>query len=142
MKHLGIDYGTKRIGLAISDESGSFAFPKKILTNTKESIAELLELISTEHIEKIIIGNSLDKTGARNALMDDVDAFAQEIQKLSGVPVEMQDERFSSVFSKSFDVSKVDVNISNLKQKNKSAPEHTDDRAAAIMLQRYLDKQH
>jgi putative Holliday junction resolvase len=130
MKHLGIDYGTKRIGLAISDESGSFAFPKKILTNTKESIAELLELISTEHIEKIIIGNSLDKT------------FAQEIQKLSGVPVEMQDERFSSVFSKSFDVSKADVNISNLKQKNKSAPEHTDDRAAAIMLQRYLDKQH
>ncbi len=139
MKHLGIDYGTKRIGLAISDESGSFAFPKKILENTKESIAQLLEIISAEHIEKIIIGNSLDKTGVRNALMDDVDAFAEELQKLSGIPVEMQDERFSSVFAKSMDFEKGNFNIANLKNKNVS-PDRIDDRAAAIMLQRYLDK--
>lgn len=140
MKHLGIDYGTKRIGLAISDESGSFAFPKKILTNSKERIAELLEIISAEHIQKIIIGNSLDKTGTRNALMDDVDAFAEELQKLSGIPVEMQDERFSSVFAKSMDFEKGNFNVANLKNKN-SSPDRIDDRAAAIMLQRYLDKQ-
>ena len=139
MKHLGIDYGTKRIGLAISDESGSFAFPKKILTNTKESIAELLGLISSEHIQKIIIGNSLDKAGVRNALMDDVDVFAEELQKLSGIPVEMQDERFSSVFAKAMDVEKGNSNVANLKNKNAS-PDRIDDRAAAIMLQRYLDK--
>ena len=139
MKHLGIDYGAKRIGLAISDESGSFAFPKKILVNSKEGISELLELISSEHIQKIIIGNSLDKAGARNALMDDVDAFAEELQKLSGIPVELQNERFSSVFAKSMDFEKGNFNVANLKNKNVS-PDRIDDRAAAIMLQRYLDK--
>ena len=151
MKYLGIDYGTKRIGLAVSDESGAFAFPKKIISNdpkisnrenAKSALIEILNLISQEGIGKIIVGNSLDQAGKRNALMDDIEVFCEELQKLAGVPVETQDERFSSMFAKSMDFEKSNHNVANLKQsgRNNSAPENIDDRAAAIMLQRYLDK--
>jgi len=145
VKYLGIDYGTKRIGIAVSDESGSFAFPKKIIASGaaaygRRALAEILEIISNEKIQKIIIGNSLDQNGARNSLMDDVDVFSEELEKRSGIPVELQDERFSSMFAKSFDFEKSDFNVSNFKNKTKNAPDHIDDRAAAMMLQRYLDK--
>ncbi|MDB4984446.1 MAG: Holliday junction resolvase YqgF, putative holliday junction resolvase [Patescibacteria group bacterium] len=151
MKHLGIDYGTKRIGLAISDESGVFAFPKKIIQsdpkisnreNAKNAFVEILELVSAENIQKIVVGNSMDQAGKRNALMDDIDVFCEELSKLAGVPVETQDERFSSMFAKSMDFEKSNHNVANLKQrgKNNLAPNKIDDRAAAIMLQRYLDK--
>ena len=137
MKYMGIDYGSKRIGIAISDESGKFAFPKVIILNSKNALTEIVALITLEHVEKIIVGNSLDQAGARNAIMEDVDAFTEELQKLTGIPCEYMDERFSSTAVKSFDFEKP---IANTRGNSKSY-EPIDDRAAAIMLQRYLDKQ-
>lgn len=144
MKYLGIDYGTKRIGIAISDESGSIAFPKKIISHGQQNsgakfLEEILDLIKSEGVQSIIVGNSLDNTGGRNAIMEDVDAFVEQLHALSGLPVLLHDERFSSVMARSMEFGKSDT-IAN-PRRNDIRAEHIDDKAAAIMLQRYLDKQ-
>jgi putative pre-16S rRNA nuclease len=138
MKYLGIDYGTKRIGIAISDESGQFAFPKKIISNGTTAIAEILDLLAKEKIETIVIGNSMTTSGERNTVMKNVDLFIVEIRKCSEIPVVLQDERFSSMMARSMDHKKSD-SIAN-PRRNNSRVERIDDRAAALLLQRYLDK--
>lgn len=137
MRYLGIDYGTKRIGVAISDESGMFAFPKTIIGTGKEALTQIMSLIESEGVEKIVVGNSLDQAGVRNAVMEDVDAFVEELNKLTGLPVVLHDERFSSSAVKAFDWFKPVATPHRITKKT----EPIDDRAAAIMLQRYLDKQ-
>lgn len=135
MKYLGIDYGTKKTGLAISDERGVLAFPKSVIQNDADMISFLLTLIKSEQIEMIVVGNSLDASGMRNSIMDDVDAFCEELQKLSGITVLMQDERYSSSAVNAFTWNKPVAT----KHRTEKIIKHTDDSAAAIMLQRYLD---
>ena len=136
MKYLGIDYGTKRIGLAVSDESGMIAFPREILAGGKQAFEKILDLVKSESIGTIVVGHSLNTSGERNLLMEDIDAFVEELHKLAGIPVELHDERFSSIAARAMDQEKSKANSRN----NGSQMEHIDDRAAAIMLQRYLDR--
>ena len=68
MKYMGIDYGTKRIGVAISDESGKFAFPKVIVSSGARALADIVNLIEQEGVEQIIVGNSIDAMGNRNSI--------------------------------------------------------------------------
>ena len=124
MKYLGIDFGTKRIGIATSDQSGEFAFPKKIIPNGPQAVAEIMELITVENIEKIVIGNSITSSGDRNSVMKHVDQFVDQLKSQLDIPIAMQDERFSSMMARSMDRQKSDL---------------VDDRAAALLLQRYLD---
>ena len=137
MKYLGIDYGTKKIGIAISDESGGFAFPKDIVPSGVQALRDIVDIVTAEGVQKIIVGDSLTLSGKRNALMEDVDAFIEELHKLTGIPVILSDERFSSSAVKAFDWSKP-VATPHRSEKNHDP---IDDRAAAVMLQRYLDKQ-
>lgn len=134
---MGIDYGTKRIGVAVSDESGKFAFPKIIVSSGKQALSDIVNLIQSENIERIIVGNSLDMAGNRNAIMEDVDVFIEQLYKLTQVPIALSDERYSSTAVRSFDFEKPIANTRG----NSRPKDHIDDRAAAVMLQRYLDKQ-
>jgi putative Holliday junction resolvase len=136
MKHIGIDYGTKKIGIAVSDEGGSIAFPRKIVIQSTKALTEIIQYIHDEGIQKIIIGNSLMQNGERNSIMDDIDAFAEQIGTLSGLPVEFCDERFSSSAVRAFDWKKP-VATPRRTERDTSP---VDDRAAAVMLQRYLDR--
>ena len=143
MKYLGIDYGTKRIGIAISDESGSIAFPKKIIVQNQEPngvkiLTEILDMIRSEEVKTIVVGNSLDGAGERNAIMEDVDVFVEQLHTLSGLPVLLHDERFSSVMARAMDFGKSHT-VAN-PRRNEHRPDHIDDKAAAVMLQRYLDQ--
>lgn len=134
---MGIDYGTKRIGLALSDESGTLAFPKKIVSTGKQALADILDIITTEQVEQIVVGNSLDNGGTRNSIMEDVDVFVEQLHKLTGIPVGFMDERFSSTAVRAFNFEKPIANTRG----NSRPTDHIDDRAAAVMLQRYLDRQ-
>ena len=142
MKYLGIDYGTKKIGLAISDDSGAFAFPKTILVSGIQALRDISEIVAVERVEKIVVGHSLDTSGARNAVMEDIDAFIEEIHKLTGLPVVLEDERFSSTAVRAFDWTKpiASPRRTTRDASGRSKNDPIDDRAAAIMLQRYLDK--
>jgi putative Holliday junction resolvase len=137
MKYIGIDYGTKKIGIATSDDGGTIAFPYQIIPNDIKFFDTLVQIIADSGAREIVIGHSLMGNNTRNDISDDIDAFSETIEKLTGLPVYMQDERFSSSAVSAFSWSKP-VATPRRTQKDTSPQ---DDRAAAIMLQRFLDKQ-
>ena len=124
MRYLGIDYGIKRIGLAISDEGGTIAFPRAILDNTRKVIETLKSDIADNDIRCIVVGDALSYSGLRNSVTDDVDDFIELLKKETGLPIERAFEAGSSI------------------EASRYAPEgeeHNDSVAAAISLQRFLD---
>jgi putative Holliday junction resolvase len=123
MKYIGIDYGTKKVGIAISDDEASFAFPKDIIPNNT-AIEYLKNVIQTENIEGIVIGESLASNGQDNDLAETVALFGNTIKEKVGKPVFFIREDFSSVEAHRYQTKKGD----------------RDDSAAAIILQRFLDK--
>ena len=142
MKHLGIDYGTKRIGLAMSDNNGMLAFPKETINNSKDLIQNILDIIEYENIEKIVVGKSLDAWGYTNQVQRDIQSFIEKISyDLTDIEIVEQDERGSSVAAASHLYGK--GNIANEKwtgKDNAKKREHNDANAATVILQRYLDR--
>ena len=137
---MGIDYGTKRIGIALSDDGGTIAFPHEIIDNSKKLFQEIFEIITREQVQEIVVGKSLDQVGNRNVLMDDIDVFVEELQKLSGKKVHMEDERFTSHFLKSFDFTKSIEKPISRQRTNGKEKQYQDAQAAASILQRFLDR--
>ncbi|MBU6491090.1 Holliday junction resolvase RuvX, partial [Patescibacteria group bacterium] len=68
MRYLGIDYGTKKAGLALSDEAGTMGFPHSIVPTTLRLIDELCALIAKEDVGAIVIGESRTLAGGENPI--------------------------------------------------------------------------
>lgn len=144
MKYLGIDYGTKKIGLAISDQNGKIAFPKSVIPNSKNVVQDILDIISCEGVESIVVGKSLDPWGSENLVQRKIDSFTKELSShLDGIEIIEQDERGSSLAATAHLYGK--GNIANKKwtsRDNEKKRQDEDAGAAAIILQRYLDKKN
>ena len=72
MRYLGIDYGSKRVGLATSDEDGVFAFPYKVLKNDMALVDTVHNICGEEDISAIVIGESTDASGSPNKIMGSI----------------------------------------------------------------------
>ncbi|OGI63133.1 hypothetical protein A2W12_04150 [Candidatus Nomurabacteria bacterium RBG_16_40_11] len=146
MKFLGIDYGTKRIGLAISDENGTLAFPKEIVLNDANTLARLGEIIKQENIKEIVMGESVDFSGKLNALSARIEVFILELQEKFGLQIHKQKEFLTSVEARrspSGKARKVMMSPSQSHSKVKQIKSgRADASAAALLLQRYLDKRN
>jgi len=70
MRLLGIDYGSKRIGIALSDDGGEFAIPVIVIENTKNNIKEIVDLANKNLVKEIVIGESKNYKGEDNAIME------------------------------------------------------------------------
>ncbi len=123
MRIIGIDYGEKRIGVAFSDEGGSIAFPKDVIRNATRAAEDIVEYAHREKVGRIVIGESRAPGGAENAIMESARAFGDEL-KAAGLEVVYEAEQFSSVEAMRF----------------QGENEQIDASAAAIILQRHLDK--
>lgn len=135
MKYLGIDYGTKRVGLAISDEGGYLARPLETI-KTPDSLKKIIEICSQEKIEAIVMGRSVDGLGYENNVQNLINEFADDIGMNIQIPIYFQDEAFSSHVAHGTQGKEM---FSASKSKfNKT--ENLDAKAAAVILQRYLDK--
>ncbi|MBY0539605.1 Holliday junction resolvase RuvX [Patescibacteria group bacterium] len=95
-KLIGIDFGTKRVGVAVSDESGSVAFPKTTLANDRALIPTLASLIRSENVSTVIVGESHDMNGNDNAVMDAVRSFVANLEKVIAVTIVYEPEFYSS----------------------------------------------
>lgn len=124
MKILGIDYGTKRIGIALSDEGLSFAFPKEVIPSNANALPTITDIARGADVKIIVVGESLDLGGRENVVMEKIREFAQKLEK-EGFEIVFEQEYLSSHEAERF----------------QGKTEHTDASAAAIILQRYLDKQ-
>jgi putative Holliday junction resolvase len=125
MKTLGIDYGTKKIGFAVSDEDGRIAFPRSVLKNDAGVFFAIKELIQKEKIESIVLGESLDYSGKPNLIMEKISAFKKLLEKETSLPVMFESEFLSSKQAR---------NIHDSGELNDAS-------AAAIILQSYLDRE-
>ena len=141
MKFLGIDYGTKRIGIAISDEEGVLAFPKKIVLNDLNTFEKLDEIIKTENISEIVVGESVDFSGKLNILSARIEIFISELKDKFKLPINKQKEFLTSVEARKEGNTKKSLSQSQVHSKLKQIKSgRIDASAAALILQRYLDK--
>mgnify|MGYP001368420163 CR=1 FL=1 len=132
-KILAIDYGKKRIGIAISDSEKSIAFPLKTIEN-KDIFLYLKEIIQSEKIEAIVLGEPKPLNNKENILFLEVINFRKKIISLFSLPVHLVDERFSSKIA-----SKIilDANVKKMKRRDKSL---LDKVSASLILETYLKK--
>ena len=134
-RFLGIDYGSKRVGLAISDRSNIIAKPYKTLINKSENdLLNQIEIVIRDNdIKLIVIGLPLNMSGNDTSQTKSVRRFKDGLHKL-GLPIVFEDERLSSVSAKN------SLIFQNIKTgHNKSQIDKT---AAALLLQQFLDKSH
>ena len=136
MRFLGIDYGTKKIGLALSDEGGMIAFPQVILPNNNNTLKEIKKICDGSDVGKIILGESLDYAGEPNKILDEIIKFKGELEK-NGFAVEMEKEFMTSLFARLGPINEKPVATPRRKEKKVEA---VDAKAAALILQRYLDR--
>jgi len=140
MRILGIDYGTKRIGAAISDENNKLAFPKEIVRNDAGTFKRIAEIIKKENISEIVIGESVDFSGKPNALSARIEVFILELKEKFNLPVHKQKEFLTSVEARRSGDSKKSISPSQAHSRMKEIRKmHVDASAAALILQRYLD---
>lgn len=126
MRYLGIDYGSKRIGVAISDDQGTIAFPKATILNrgTRPVLVELRFLIEKEHIEHIVIGLPKALDGTETEQTKIVRLFADAVGDDISLPVSFENEMLTS----------------RLVEREGVAKDHVDEASAALILQSYLDR--
>ncbi len=126
MRILGIDYGEKKIGIAISDENAKFAFPNTVIDNT--SISNVLKTIKIicdkNNIGKIVIGQSLDFKGQPNPIMKRIEKFKTFLEERLNLPLEFENE----------------VLTTKQAERSMGKSEKTHSSAAALILQSYLDR--
>ena len=125
MRFLGIDYGAKRVGLAVSDEGGRLAFPAAVFKNNGELPAKLAQIIEREKIGEIVVGESSDFAGLPNLLQKEIDFFIERLERKFKILVRREKEFLTSVEARRYDSRR-----------------EVDHSAAALILQRYLDKRN
>ncbi len=126
MKYLGIDFGSKKVGFAQSDDEGLMAFPLMVSPNDKSLLKDTVDLIRELKISTVVIGESVDGKGKPNAIAKEARAFGAKIEKEMDIIVAFEKEWYSTVEAR--------------KQPGNEGNHEVDDQAAAIVLQRYLDK--
>lgn len=122
---MGIDYGTKRVGIALTDETGTMSFPRTVLKNTDTLLTDVLNIVTEEQVSTIVVGRSLDLGGQPNAVQEHIDQFVEALARETDCTVVAERETFTTQEA--------------LRIQGRTA--HTDASAAALILDSYLQKQ-
>jgi putative Holliday junction resolvase len=123
MKYLGVDFGEKRVGIALSDEDGKFAFPTAVLANDQDLMKHIVDLCMKNNVEMVVMGESRNFQGQINTIMWKIEGFKKQLETIG----------FKVVFEPEFMTS---TQASQITGENKML----DASAAAIILQAYLNR--
>ncbi|MEK7504805.1 MAG: Holliday junction resolvase RuvX [Patescibacteria group bacterium] len=126
MRILGLDYGTKRVGVALSDESAQVAFPQAVWANDGKLLGKIKALCDEKKVNEVVLGDTLSYRGEANEITAQVNKFKLKLEQTLNLPVIFVSEIFSS------------------REANRVVEKdaETDARAAALILQSYLDKRN
>jgi putative Holliday junction resolvase len=128
MRFLGIDYGHKRLGLAVSDPSAALAFPYEVVQVNDTTPQRIADICKKELINGIVVGESKNFKGEDNMVMKEARLFAELIKSLTGLPVSFEPEIMSTIQAERL-------------QGRADKQKHTiDASAAAVILQSFLDR--
>jgi putative Holliday junction resolvase len=121
---MGIDYGTKRVGVALSDEGGTFAMPHGVIKNTKTLINNLDAIVREHEVKAIVLGESKDFKGNDNKVMEKIREFKRALEEKVDMAIIFEPEFLTSHQAQSI----------------QGKTELLDASAAALILQSYLDR--
>lgn len=139
MRVLGIDYGERRLGLATSDETGTFAFPAGVIERTKlaRDMAALRAVVQEREIDRIVLGLPLHLSGREGDAAGAAREFAARIERDLDVSVEWIDERFTTVDAERA-LREQGISGKRGKRKRKQLVDTT---AATLLLRAWLDRE-
>jgi putative Holliday junction resolvase len=130
---MAVDHGEKRIGLALSDLTGTIANPLTVIEHVARAVdAAQVAALATEHsVSCIVVGQSFDEEGRPNAAGRAAARFAEALRVQTSIPVELWDESLSTFDARA---SRIELGVSRKKRAG-----HHDSLAAVVILQSYLD---
>lgn len=128
---MAIDYGTKRVGIALSDESGAMGFPHATLPNSGKLIDEVIHLIEQKRVERVVLGESLGFDGIPNPIAKAVKEFGALIERRTGIPVVYEPETLTTQEARR--------NFEGVRESG-SGSAMVDASAAALILTSYVDR--
>jgi putative Holliday junction resolvase len=131
MRYLAIDYGAKSTGLAICDPSETIVSPLVVLSNEKDLVAKIVEIVKNEEVCALVFGLPLNMDGTIGSQAKIVRDFADKLKKTVAVPVYFQDERLSTF------AAQEKLRAADLTREKKRR--RLDAVAAAEILQAFLD---
>jgi len=133
MRVLAVDHGEKRIGLAISDPTGTIANPLTVVEHVSRAVdaAQVATIASKQNTDLIVVGQSFDDEGQPNLAGRRAVRFAEALQIQTDIPILMWDESFSTQEARA---ARIRMGVSRKKRAG-----HLDQIAATVILQSYLD---
>ena len=132
-RFLGIDYGTKRVGVALSDPLGIIAGGAGTLTNDATLLDRLAKIIYEQEVVRIVVGMPYAPDGGKGAKATEIDAFIEQLRQHVKVAIDTWDESFTSV-----DAHRTFIETGMKRKKRRQKP-RVDEMAARLMLQEYLN---
>jgi putative Holliday junction resolvase len=130
---LAIDYGRKRIGIAISDPMRIFAYPLITIQNTHSFFNELTEIFIEKEIGEVVLGLPFTEGGEKSILYDEIIRLKEKIEKTFSITVNLWDESFSSSIAS-------EIIIQTVKRKSKRRDKSLIDKnAAAVILTEFMN---
>ncbi len=137
MKYLGLDYGTKTVGVAISDATGTTVRELTIIRREKRkalrrTCAAIEEIVSTEMPDVIVVGLPVNMDGTEGERAEDARNFGEMVARRTGLPVRFQDERLTTVKAEEI------MDEENIRKK-RERDAHVDSMAAAVILGDFLN---
>lgn len=137
MRVLGLDYGTKTVGVAVSDELGWTAQALETITRKdknklRKTLARIEELVNTYSIEKIVLGYPKHMNNDEGERCAETEDFKAMLERRTGLPVILQDERMSTVSAERI------LMEGGVRRENRK--DYVDKMAAAFILQIYLER--
>lgn len=138
MRIIGLDYGTKTVGVAISDENHIIASPhmtieRKHANKLRQTYAQIEKLIDEYEVEKIVLGYPKNMNNTEGERVEATREFMEALERRTGLPVVLVDERLTT--------KEADRILEATGVAKSARKEHIDKMAAAIILQNYLDKE-
>ncbi len=129
---LAIDFGEKRIGIAVTDPMNIFAYPLITLQNDNSFLTRLKNIIDEYNVVKVLIGNPIRESGGESSIFKLIIEMKEKIENKFCLPVELIDERYSSEIARQRILETV---VSKKKRRDKSL---LDKNSAAVILEDYL----
>ena len=129
---LGLDYGRKRIGLALSDPLGWTAQPYGYIARDKGTVDRLAEIVREREVSELVLGYPRKMSGEAGDMAQEVDRFAEKLREGLKLPVHLVDERLTTAASERL---LIEANVRRKKRK-----EVRDQMAAALILQGFLNR--
>lgn len=125
MRLLGIDFGSKRVGTALTDDKGLMAFPHEVYPNDANLVSSIVSLIEEKAVSAVVVGHSLGRAGEENPIHQAVEEFITDLTLEIPIPIHFEPEQYTTQEAIRF----------------QGRTEKTDAAAASIILNSYITKQ-